>query len=273
MGTFRADQLERGKPREPRPGGLAGDAQRRPRTCCLERAGKILWYFAVGDRSVYPDDLKYYDVEHMASRFPDPYRHNTFGNLLESPELKLSRRRACRPGQVVRYPHSRLDHADAAGCETWIEAIQRQAAQPVDVGARTGRSIGPGGRSSGIAAGSWPRTTPLPAGSARTAARRSSPGRRREEEDGAALVAQSYNVFRFLMACQSRGRVQTKFNGGLFTQQLRVKADQRRGPKPTQQADGVLADPRGRPGCGAAGSPTRTSGCCTGRCWPAATSI
>jgi hypothetical protein len=49
----------------------------------------------------------------------------------------------------------------------------------------------------------------------------------REEEDGAALAAQSYNVFRFLMACQSRGRVQVKFNGGLFTQQLRV-SDKRR---------------------------------------------
>ena len=55
----------------------------------LERNGKILWYFAVGDRSVYPADLEYYDVEHMASEYPDPYRFNTFGNLLESPDLKL----------------------------------------------------------------------------------------------------------------------------------------------------------------------------------------
>ena len=50
----------------------------------------------------------------------------------------------------------------------------------------------------------------------------------REEEEGAALVAQSYNVFRFLMACQSRGRVQAKFNGGLFTQQLRAGSNQGR---------------------------------------------
>lgn len=49
----------------------------------LERHGKILWYFPVGNRSVYPDDLKYYHVEHMAAAFPDPYRFNTFGNLLE----------------------------------------------------------------------------------------------------------------------------------------------------------------------------------------------
>jgi len=50
-------------------------------------------------------------------------------------------------------------------------------------------------------------------------------------------VAQSYNVFRFLMACQSRGRIQTKFNGGLFTQQLRVPHNKKRDCA-TQQADG-----------------------------------
>ena len=72
---------------------------------------------------------------------------------------------------------------------------------------------------------------PLPTGPCRPKNERSSavnrpPGGHRDEKDGAALVAQSYNVFRFLMACQSRGRIQTKFNGGLFTQQLRVRGGQ-----------------------------------------------
>lgn len=43
----------------------------------------------------------------------------------------------------------------------------------------------------------------------------------RQVIDPGALVAQSYNVFRYLMACQSRDRIQTKFNGGLYTQPLR----------------------------------------------------
>ena len=47
------------------------------------------------------------------------------------------------------------------------------------------------------------------------------PSGRRTEKDGGALVAQSYNVFRFLMACQSRGRIQTKLTAGLFTLPLR----------------------------------------------------
>ena len=58
---------------------------------CLERNGKILCYFAVGDRSVYPDDLKAYQTQHMASRLADPFRFNTFGNLLESPTLTLKK--------------------------------------------------------------------------------------------------------------------------------------------------------------------------------------
>ena len=53
----------------------------------LERGGKILWYFPVGDRSTYSDDLKFYNVESMSLMFPDPFRFNTFGNLLESPQL------------------------------------------------------------------------------------------------------------------------------------------------------------------------------------------
>ena len=49
-------------------------------------------------RASIPDDLKFYQVEHMAAKFPDPYRFNTFGNLLESPALTLQRRRACAAG-------------------------------------------------------------------------------------------------------------------------------------------------------------------------------
>jgi len=37
----------------------------------LERKGNILWYFAVGDRSTYAADMKYYDVEHMIAKYPD----------------------------------------------------------------------------------------------------------------------------------------------------------------------------------------------------------
>jgi hypothetical protein len=53
----------------------------------LEQNGRILWYFSVGDRSAFPTEMKYYDVETMISAHPDPYRFNTFGSLLDSPDL------------------------------------------------------------------------------------------------------------------------------------------------------------------------------------------
>ncbi len=39
----------------------------------------------------------------------------------------------------------------------------------------------------------------------------------RDEPDKAFIVSQHYNAQRYMMACQSRGERQTKFNGGLFT--------------------------------------------------------
>ncbi len=53
----------------------------------VERKNSIVWYFAVGDRSVYPTEMKFYGVEEMIHDYPDPYRFNTFGNLLESPDM------------------------------------------------------------------------------------------------------------------------------------------------------------------------------------------
>ena len=97
----------------------------------LERDGKLLWYFAVGDRSVFADDLKFYDVEPMAAKFPDPFRFNTFGNLLESPALKLEDGALRGTGKSfdIRIHALAMQTPKA---ETWIETIERQAARPVD---------------------------------------------------------------------------------------------------------------------------------------------
>lgn len=202
---------------------------------CLERDRKMLWYFAVGDRSVFSDDLKYYDVGQMASEFKDPFRYNTFGNLLESTELKPEGGALAGRGNSfdIRIHALTMQTPQA---ETWVEAIERQAARPADVARDWQQHVA---WWSAFWGRSWivvsdttapPETRNQLCGEATSGLR--------EEEDGGALVAQSYNVFRFLMACQSRGRVQTKFNGGLFTQQLRVKDDRGR-VKASRLADGV----------------------------------
>ncbi len=199
----------------------------------LERNGSILWYYAVGDRSVYPTELQYYEIEHMAGQSVDPYRFNTFGNLLESPDLTLTDGHLAGSGQRFDIRIHSLTR-QAPQVTDWIEAIEDLARKPLDVtldwqAHRTWWST------------FWDRSwitvsdnTLPPADRHRldsegyTATR---PG-----QDAGALVAQSYNVFRYLMACQSRGQIQTKFNGGLFTQPLRY--DKKPGLVANQRADG-----------------------------------
>jgi alpha-L-fucosidase 2 len=198
---------------QPPPAGPTQDVR-------LERDGRLLWYFPVGDRSVYPDDLKYYQVEHMAARFPDPYRFNTFGNLLDSPDLKL--KDGALQGAGKRFDiriHALAMQAPKA--ETYVDALWKQAARPVNLRADWDRHRA-WWRQFWLRSWIVASDRSVPAGAREKLSGEASAQGMREDPDGAALVAQSYNVFRFLMACQSRGRIQVKFNGGLFTQQLRV---------------------------------------------------
>ncbi|HAV11886.1 MAG TPA: hypothetical protein DCX06_00105 [Opitutae bacterium] len=183
----------------------------------LDKDGQILWYYAVGDRSQYAEDLAYYDVPHMQSEYPDPYRFNTFGNLLESSDLILEdgELRGAGTSFDIRIHSLTQQTPDVSA---WIEAIEGQAKAVGEVASDWAAH-----RSWWSAF--WERSWIIAsdntlAPEARERFSGEAPGGRRAEEDGAALVSQSYNVFRYLMACQSRGRIQTKFNGGLFTQPL-----------------------------------------------------
>jgi len=200
----------------------------------LERDDSILWYFAVGDRSVYPGELAFYDVEHMAAEYPDPYRFNTFGNLLESPDLKLvngALRGAGRNFDIRIHALTR----QTADASDWIAAIQQQAAQPADAAANWQQHAR-------WWSDFWNRSWILVSDNTLPAELQGQVSHEgyanhREVKDPGALVAQSYNVFRYLMACQSRGRIQTKFNGGLFTQPLRYARTPRL--EAIQREDGV----------------------------------
>ena len=206
------------------------------RDVCVERGGNLLWYFPVGDRSVYPDEMKPYTVEPMVAKFPDPYRFNTFGNMLECAALKHANGVLAGKGTAfdIRIHGCAMQTPDAA---KWIETIERQAARPVDTKSDWDKHCA-------WWQGFWDRSWIVTSDNTVEAEARErfngepSPAGTRDETDGAALAAQSYNVFRFLMACQSRGRVQTKFNGGLFTQQLRVGSENNR-PAAARQADGT----------------------------------
>lgn len=204
----------------------------------LERDGKILWYFPVGDRSIYADDLNYYGIEQMTPKFPDPFRFNTFGNLLESPQLSLVHGALTGKGKTfdVRIHALTMQTPEPA---KWISAIEHQAARLCDVKKEWSEHTG---WWSGFWNRSWIIATDntLPEAKREILKGEANSEGVRDEEDGAALTSQSYNVFRFLMACQSRGKVQTKFNGGLFTQQLKFKEqDLKNRTGMIQQKDGT----------------------------------
>lgn len=202
----------------------------------VDRKNHIISYYAVGDRSVFPAEMKYYDVEHLIGKIPDPYRFNTFGNLLESPQLKLV-------GGELRGRGKRLDIRIHSLCKQiprpadWIQAIEAEAARPIEANKSWAAHCR-------WWSAFWDRSWIVASDNTLPADQREkllgeAPTGKRTEADGAALAAQGYNVFRYLMACQSRGRVQTKFNGGLFTQPLRYGKRKPRIHAGAQLADGT----------------------------------
>ncbi len=201
----------------------------------LERHGTIMWYYAVGDYSDFEADMSYYQVEDQAKDFHDPYRYNTFGNLMESPDLELEN--GVLTGKGKRFDlriHSLTKQTPDIA--EWIATLEGQASVQVDL-----EKDWEAHRLwwSEFWNRSWIRVSDnsLPE-SERESFSHEGYTTTRGERDGGALVAQSYNVFRYMMACQSRGRVQTKFNGGLFTQPLKCTDEDKWNKVVTPQGDG-----------------------------------
>ena len=203
----------------------------------VERNGQIIWYYAVGDRSVFKTDMKYYDVEELIGKNSDPYIHNTFGNLLESPDLELENGILSGKGKQfdIRI-HSFTKQSP--NISEWMIELELQAAKQINTEKDWEKHCR-------WWSDFWDRSwifvsdNNLPfeqKGKLNGEGYKS----KRTEKDGAALVTQSYNVFRYLMACQSRGKIQTKFNGGLFTQPLRSNEENKWKKVLIQQDDGSL---------------------------------
>ena len=189
----------------------------------LKRGNHILSYYAVGDTSIYKDDLKFYGIEQMAEKHPDPYRFNTFGNLLTSPQLELKDGKLCGKGRDfdIRI-YAQCEQNPAIG--KWVQKLEAEASHSLNV-------VKDWQAHCNWWSNFWNRSWIVVNESTIPQADRNlldSEGYKykRDVKDNGALVSQSYNVFRFLMACASRGRIQTKFNGGLFSQPERFEIEE-----------------------------------------------
>ena len=201
-----------------------------PQDVIVAEGNQLMSYFAVGDTSDFGKEFAASGVTNLASLIHDPFRFNTFGNLVEGGGL-------ARDGNTLQGRGRHFDiriHALAKqtpGPAEWIHAIRSQAAVVTDADADWARHLA-------WWSGFWDRSwIAISDREAKADQRGKLTGEtdvrgRRNDADGGALVAQSYNVYRYLMAAQSRGAMPAKFNGGLFTQQLKVKGNRE---KPTIQ--------------------------------------
>jgi alpha-L-fucosidase 2 len=184
---------------------------------------QLVTSFAVGDRSDFMAEFEKLGIGAVAAVAQDPYRFNTFGNLVESPQL-VTRGDALvgkgREFEIKIWSQSKQE----PDFEKWLGDFRQLAQHPDDV-----REAWKKHREWWSAF--WERSWIIASDSSLPAAQRelftheSTPRGLREDKDGAAIVAQNYTVFRYLMAAQSRGQIQAKFNGGLFTQELRIKGN------------------------------------------------
>jgi hypothetical protein len=174
---------------------------------------QLMWYYSNGKRSVYADDLAYYEIEAMRDKHPDPYQYNTFGCLLQVQGLS---------------PENNAFQGYGKSFAIEIASLAEQVKE-VDIWKKDiRRLLTPDNRTTAWTKhcewwkAFWDRSwitasdNTLPAEDREKAVEPKEPGKR-AEKDGGFIVAQSYNVHRFVMACQGRGRYQTQFNGGIFT--------------------------------------------------------
>ncbi|MDR1225250.1 MAG: DUF5703 domain-containing protein [Tannerella sp.] len=175
---------------------------------------QLVWYNTNGERSSFPDDLKYYEIEDMLNKHPDPYRWRTFGCAMQAEGLKPENGMFRGYGKSFSIEIASLTR-QVENTDDWIKETCNILADRYDRKLAFQKHCEwweSFWNTSWITASD----NTLPPEEREKPAKPVEPGKR-GEKDGGYIVAQSYNVARFIMACQGRGEYQTQFNGGIFT--------------------------------------------------------
>ncbi|MDR0757483.1 MAG: DUF5703 domain-containing protein [Tannerella sp.] len=175
---------------------------------------QLVWYHANGEQSSYPADLKYYEIEDMRDRHPDPYKHRTFGCAMQVAGLKPENGEFKGFGKSFSIEIASLTK-QVENTGDWVKETRNILAEEYD---RKQAYTKHCQWWTSFWNTSWITASDntLPPEEREKPAKPAAPGQR-GEKDGGYIVAQSYNVSRFIMACQGRGEYQTQFNGGIFT--------------------------------------------------------
>jgi hypothetical protein len=181
----------------------------------LETIGdKLVWYYSNNERSCYPNVLTYYEIEDMLAHHPDPYKYRTFGCAMQTGGLKPENNAFTGYGKTFSVEIASLTR-QVKNTGEWVSETCRilddeyNREQAFVKHCEWWKSFW---NTSWITASD----NTLPPEEREKPAKPVEPGKR-GEKDGGYIVAQSYNISRFIMACQGRGEYQTQFNGGIFT--------------------------------------------------------
>lgn len=179
----------------------------------------LLWFFNVGNKSVYENDLRYYNVEYLSDKYPDPFKYNIFGNYVKSENMKLKNGKLSGKSKnfdICIYSLTKKTKKP----DEWIDSIKKISERKINYRKDWRRHCA-------WWSNFWNRSwimasdTKLPKAEREKFSGEHKNGKRLEK-DLAALISQNYQIFRYFMATQGRGPVPVKFNGGLFTQQLLI---------------------------------------------------
>lgn len=179
----------------------------------------LMWLFNVGNKSVYENDLKYYDVEYLSEKYDDPYKYNIFGNYVKSDNMQLEKGRLTGKSKSFDIRIYSLTKK-TKNPEEWIDDIKELSERKINYKKDWKRHCEWWNSF-------WNRSWIMASDNKLSESEREKffgehDNGKRREKDLAALISQNYQMFRYFMATQGRGSVPVKFNGGLFTQQLLV---------------------------------------------------
>jgi alpha-L-fucosidase 2 len=167
-----------------------------PDTVLPPTPGGVAWMHRNG-RSFYPMVFQLEHLEPLLAKYPDPYLNRTFGCAMRGPGLVSDGDLAVRSSAPAAEQHVRITclTEQTATPQAWRADLEKLAA--------TDDATDPAAAWAAHAKwwhDVWDRSWIDVSGT-----------------DGAAKVASGYALQRWMMACQSRGPLPAKFNGGLFT--------------------------------------------------------